>query len=283
MTNIDTAQGTTINISINDRWMFLYLYPPLSILVVHIGNDNSFSALLQNPTYYTDLIFSMASSYLIGFYLRKVYRNINKHFNWGKDQKKIVLKALKFGVLLPTALIVSIEMLYLMAIEIDILGSSIFYLELPLIVVFCLLYNLIYLFQYDNAYAKVINKDLTEKNIQKNNTVIDHFAVGSGLKKKVVNKEDIAYFLVDNKLTFLITFAGNRHLIEYPLKELKAKFSETDFFLLNRQILANRRSIVSYTRTETRRLEIKLNPALKDDVFVAKSNAKQFTDWMSLS
>ena len=34
---------------VNDKWIFLFIYPSVAILMVHVGNDNSFGELLKIP------------------------------------------------------------------------------------------------------------------------------------------------------------------------------------------------------------------------------------------
>ncbi|SMO91298.1 hypothetical protein SAMN06265379_11438 [Saccharicrinis carchari] len=58
---------------VNDRWMFIWVYPVLALLAVHIGNDNTFDQLLHIPSYYSDIAFALTCVYLTGWYFRVLF------------------------------------------------------------------------------------------------------------------------------------------------------------------------------------------------------------------
>ena len=63
---------------ISDSWMFFYVCPLLAILVVHIGNENSFAQLISIPSYYSDLVLAICCSYLLGLYVKYLVFWMNK-------------------------------------------------------------------------------------------------------------------------------------------------------------------------------------------------------------
>lgn len=256
---------------VNDKWMFLVLYPLLGLVIVHIGNDNTLLDLIVNYTYYLDVLFSIFSCYLVGLYLKYFYRSI--HSGIESQEKKIFRFIALKGIVFPSGAILLLEMIYLALIGVPILKSSIFYLELPLIIAFSCILNLIYLVMYSRVDSKVKFETGEE-------TLKENFAVGLGKRKKVLDSSEIAYFIIIDKLTFVVTFSAEKFLLDLTLKEIILKVPSDSFFQLNRQTLVNRKSVVGFSRTETRRLKVELIPDPDKEIFVAKQNAKLFTDWM---
>ena len=134
---------------VNDKWMFVFLYPLIAVLVVHTGNDNSFQKLLTIPSYYSDLLLAFLCTYAVGFYYRQLYRKLHQKFGWNTSFKKTWRYQLTWALLVPISTIIIIEIIYLVfLLNIPVSQSSVFYLELPLVSLFCILINLLYLALY---------------------------------------------------------------------------------------------------------------------------------------
>lgn len=130
--------------TVNDKWIFGLLYPVMAISIVHIGNDNSLSKLLTIPSYYSDLLLAFGCTFGVGFYFQWFFVRIDQRFDWENQLKQRLFHQAIWGIFIPTVFIICIELIYLLLIHVDLNESSIFYLELPLVVLFCLLINLIY-------------------------------------------------------------------------------------------------------------------------------------------
>jgi two-component system LytT family response regulator len=92
---------------------------------------------------------------------------------------------------------------------------------------------------------------------------------------------DIAYFFSENKLTFLVTRAGERCLVNEPLATLAADLATADFFRLNRTHLAHSSAIKSFTAVGHGRLSVQLVPRPATEVLVSQENAAAFRAWAS--
>jgi hypothetical protein len=272
------------NLSINDRWIFLFVYPVIAISVVHIGNDNHFSVLLRLPSYYTDLLLAFSLTYGFGLYFRKLFFWIDLKFDWHKMLRRRLAYHFGLGIVAPALIAMGIEILYLNLINISLKESSIFYLEFPVTILFCVLINLIYLLMFGHIHTKKTAEMLlttATENPQKQFT--ENFVAQAGSRAFTVSQNDVAYFVLFEKHTFLVTTDGKQYLYNSSLEKIGEIVSHTLFFQLNRQVLANRNSIKAFHQTETRRLLIELNPPFSTPVYVAKTKAAKFTAWLSQS
>ncbi|MEQ8242299.1 hypothetical protein, partial [Fulvivirga sp.] len=75
------------DIKINDRWIFIFIYPLFVIFVCHVGNDNSLSHLLTVPSYYTDLLLAVVCTYGAGFYWKILFARLDAKFDWYTNLK----------------------------------------------------------------------------------------------------------------------------------------------------------------------------------------------------
>ena len=249
---------------LNDTLVFIALCPIIAVLTVHIGNENTFWELLQIPSYYTDLLLSFILTFGTAYYLKRVtglFFNTT-HNMWSK--------LLLYGVLIPTVFIIGIECVYLVfLIDIPLEESSVFYLELPLVVIFCVLFVLVFLFLYSHKYTSS----------QQETTKSEGLLVYKGNQVFRLEQNDMAYAMSSGRNTFIVDKSGKQYLINTSLKRVEDKLSDR-FFRLNRRVICCREAIVSYEKEETRKLKIILDPPIDEDQFVSKTNASAFQNWL---
>ena len=262
---------------VNDKWIFLLVYPFIAVLTVHIGNDNSFQELLSLPSYYTDLLFALICTYTAGWYFRWLFFKLDRRFNWDTQLRQRLIFQFIYGLMIPIMAIISVEMIYLeFLLGLAVSQSSIFYLELPLIAIFCIIINLIYLMLYHRQHYFA-----TTGNIKKQSSYKNNFVVHAGIKSINIPENDVSYFIIQEKSTFVTTCGGRQYLYDDTLEQIRKDISPMKFFQLNRQIIAHRRSIVSYERTDTRKLSIELTPKVVKPVFVSKTKTSEFLHWLN--
>lgn len=267
---------------INDRWMFLGLYPLLALLVVYIGNDNSLAFLLRHPSHYSDLLLALICTYAIGGYLRYVHRRTHEEYLADEGQRAKLPIWILVGVLLPVTFAIGAELIYLSLLPgIRMAETSVFYLELPLAVLFVLLINLIYYLLYTRRHHQlVLGADAGSKEEERVPTYRRDFLVHGALKSKVIELEEVAYFVILEKSTYLVNKAGRTFPYEASLEQVVEATDPTIFFQANRQLLVRRAGVVGYKRTDTRRLELELQPASAEAHFVPKTKAADFIKWL---
>jgi DNA-binding LytR/AlgR family response regulator len=90
----------------------------------------------------------------------------------------------------------------------------------------------------------------------------------------------VAYFVVDDKQTRVVTHAGQRYEIDQPLAELEAALDTTGFFRVNRQYLVAAVAVTGFRPFVKGKLLVELAPPPSDHVIVSQENAAKFRDWL---
>ena len=106
------------------------------------------------------------------------------------------------------------------------------------------------------------------------------FLIKSGQSLMTIFDKDIAYFVSDRKLTFLVMRDGKRHIVENSLGELEKQLHPHDFFRLNRQVIARIGAIDSVHVHFHGKLRIQLKPPAQDEILVSRENARAFKRWL---
>lgn len=268
---------------VEDKWILLIIYPLIGVSFVHIGNDNTLKELLQIPTYYTDIMLSLALIYIVGFYIRWISGRFENRFDWISQFKYRIINQLIWGIVIPAAFIVFAEILYLIQLNIKLSESSIFYLELPVAIVILVLINLTYILLYYRKYSLTLKTQLSEQEKSSEFAKDKYLIARQGNQNIQVPYDSIAYFILKNKLTFLVTTESQHLLFDKSMKEVLEMLPRHQFYRLNRQLIAKRTSIIKCSPTKTRRLNIQLIPTPVEDVFLPKANVPQFMRWFSES
>lgn len=268
-------------LNINDKWLFIFVYPVLGISIVHIGNDNTLKELLLIPSYYTDIILALTVIYIVGFYIRYILLKLEKNFDWETQQQPRIKYHFFWGLLIPALFAVSLELVYLTLINIPIKSSSVFYLELPLIIVYLILINLTYYILYFRLHTSGLKSALIEQTTNNDLTHEKFLLAKKGNQFIQITYSSIAYFILKDKLTFLVTKDNRQYFFDKSIKEVMDVLPKNQFYRINRQLISSRSSIVKCIPTKTRRLKIELNPPSEEDIFLPKAKASLFMSWLN--
>lgn len=93
--------------------------------------------------------------------------------------------------------------------------------------------------------------------------------------------DEVAYFLVDDKLVEVVARDGRRLAIDRPLGELEAELPAAEFFRANRQYLVAARAVRGFKPFVKGKLLVDLAPAPAGDVIVSQDNAARFKAWLA--
>ncbi len=91
---------------------------------------------------------------------------------------------------------------------------------------------------------------------------------------------EIAYFCSRHEQTTLVTAAGARHLIDYPLEQVQDLLDPAQFFRVNRQVVAAAGAIHRIEVHFHGKLLLTLHPAAPDEVLVSREKASAFRAWL---
>lgn len=108
----------------------------------------------------------------------------------------------------------------------------------------------------------------------------NRFLIKMGNSFKSITAEEIAYFFVSNKTTYLMTFQKRKYSLDTPLDELDKVLDTKLFFRINRQMIININAIKEIHTFFNSRLLLHIEPHFEDDVLVTRSNIGRFKEWM---
>lgn len=106
------------------------------------------------------------------------------------------------------------------------------------------------------------------------------FLVKYGRKIKSIKAHEIAYFISEDKVVFIITYDKKKYAINHSLEQLEEMMDPDIFFRINRQYLIHidaTQNIYPYFKG---RLKIELTPHTDDEIVVSSHKAPLFKDWL---
>ncbi len=106
------------------------------------------------------------------------------------------------------------------------------------------------------------------------------FLVKTGQNMKIVSTSEVAYFLIDNQLVFLITKQNNRFLIEQTLDELEKRLDPKLFFRINRQMIISLDSVKTIHPYFNSRLKLDIIPDRESEILVSRMKVNDFKKWI---
>lgn len=108
----------------------------------------------------------------------------------------------------------------------------------------------------------------------------NRFLIKIGTKLVSIPVDQIAYFHAADKLVYVYTEQGQKHIIDHTLDEVARMLEPSAFFQLNRQFVANVRSIQSVHTYFNGKLKVELKPEFHEDVIVSRERAGDFKNWL---
>jgi two-component system LytT family response regulator len=92
--------------------------------------------------------------------------------------------------------------------------------------------------------------------------------------------QQIAYFMAEDKLVFVISTDNKKFNTDYSLDELENLLSPQDFFRINRQYIAHIQSIRNIHHYFNGKLKLSLHPEPVQEVIVSRERAALFKQWL---
>lgn len=100
---------------------------------------------------------------------------------------------------------------------------------------------------------------------------------------KSINVENIAYWVLDHGNVWITTQAGEKFSYDKPLDEIEQNLDPKIFFRLNRQFIANIKSVKSASIYDKNKLLVHLSPEAEKPAVVSRDKAGDFKRWMDFS
>jgi two-component system, LytTR family, response regulator LytT len=94
--------------------------------------------------------------------------------------------------------------------------------------------------------------------------------------------DDIAYFFLENKTCFMVDrLQGIKYLISKSLRDLTMALDPADFYRINKKYLVHIESIRKFKLCIAGRIEVELNPAPREKVFINQVRMQDFKRWVT--
>lgn len=106
------------------------------------------------------------------------------------------------------------------------------------------------------------------------------FLVKQGARLLSVETSEIAYFYIDNGLTFFKNHQGQKFVVDYKMDELDAFLAPDRFFRVNRALIVTHQAVTQMQPYYNHRLALTLLPALDKETIVSRERAHDFKVWM---
>lgn len=106
------------------------------------------------------------------------------------------------------------------------------------------------------------------------------FLIKSGTSMLVIPAGEIAYFYVENKITYLVGRNGKRHLTDHSLDELEELLDPQHFFRANRKFIVHIDTIESAASAFGGKLKLRLLQKTDEEIVVSRERASAFREWL---
>ncbi|NIJ52493.1 LytR/AlgR family response regulator transcription factor [Dyadobacter arcticus] len=108
----------------------------------------------------------------------------------------------------------------------------------------------------------------------------DRFLATAGSRIFTFKTLDIAYFIIEERATFLRLFDGRHFAMEYSLEKLSQMLDPADFFRINRTMLISFNAIRDIHVISAGKLKIDLNPTLTQETYISSERITEFKNWL---
>ncbi len=105
-------------------------------------------------------------------------------------------------------------------------------------------------------------------------------AIKLGDKISFVNMDDVAYFVADDRMTYVVQKSGKRQIVDYNIESLEMLLDPHVFFRVTRGCIASIGSIDKVSRHFNSRLKINLNPVYDKEILISRARSHEFVQWL---
>jgi DNA-binding LytR/AlgR family response regulator len=127
----------------------------------------------------------------------------------------------------------------------------------------------------------LLSREFIQNILEHSNTKYkNRFLVKVGDQLRHIECSDIAYFMFEDGLVMAVTKGKSSLPMDYSLDHLEQLLNPSDYFRLNRKIIARINSIAKIHSYFNGRLKIELIPTVDKDIIVSRERVGRFKEWM---
>jgi DNA-binding LytR/AlgR family response regulator len=101
-----------------------------------------------------------------------------------------------------------------------------------------------------------------------------------GQQIRIVEIKDVAYFYIDEKIVFSVSFGKDRYPMDLSLDQLEKQLDPERFFRINRGFIISLESIETMITYSKARIKIKLKPPCELESITSTDRSAEFRDWL---
>nr|WP_321454040.1 LytTR family DNA-binding domain-containing protein [uncultured Carboxylicivirga sp.] len=108
----------------------------------------------------------------------------------------------------------------------------------------------------------------------------ERFLVVKGHKHILLKAEDIAYFVVESRITTAVTFRDERFLLHVSLDKLEEELDNSLFYRANRSTIINIEAFDYFENYFNGKLMVKLKTKSIESITISRMKAPGFKEWL---
>lgn len=106
------------------------------------------------------------------------------------------------------------------------------------------------------------------------------FLVKNGLNIRAVKTSEIAYFFSEQKVSMLMTGAGQKFPVDYSLEEIEVMLNPNAFFRISRKFIVHIDAVKAIHPYFKGRLKVEVQPGMREAIVVSSDRTPTFKEWL---
>lgn len=253
-----------------------FMFLIIVFIVKSFLSKNIFVKILT-VRFYLDILYAFIVLIVIWETIKFISTKLDNRISWENNPKKRLIAQFSFTFL------TSLLLIYLLYVPYSLLLYTIPLIKIfsPAQIIAALVvvsfFNIYFGWQYLFKKVKekpVENETKVDKKTCSENTIMVH----SGGMYKLINYDNIATIFIDAKYVFLKTKDKLNFLVNKNLDYYEDMLPSESFFRINRQLIAHRNYIQSFTNIENRKIDV----FFLDDTHavISQKKASRFKKWV---
>ncbi|MEO0572869.1 MAG: LytTR family DNA-binding domain-containing protein [Bacteroidota bacterium] len=256
-------------------------------VILIVFTTMGFSLISEGPSVWEELSISSIYNTVFTFFmvvsswwgLKKIHQNLDRT---AVENGTNTITLLVITTLVLSGYAIIANWIYIELIWREKLINTHFYsMVLPLAILTFISWNLLYLNRFIFEFPNDFNggKHLTKED---GKLIVDKVIVSNGRRKLVFQISDIAFFGIENDVTFAFTFKGQQYLIENSLSELERKMGPDKFFRINRQYIVSKNAVIDFNPLTNQRIRVRFSAQQDSDLSaeISRYKSAKFKKWI---
>lgn len=274
-----------------DIWMRIIGSIFLAHFIKILGHSQSLWEMVMQPEYFLEVLTGALINFVVWSLVRWVSIRLDAHYDWLEAAMMRAFLQAALGFVVPV--LISFFTMYLFFIYVagdNIFNSSWLYVEYRVVLFYLAMMNCFYLAYY--FYQRFRQAEVALQKLQDqlvapqamastpvaSNTLV--IIATKGSRQVPVPVEEIAYCFLQDDIYYLKTYDDQQLMSNETLDELANLLPASQFFRINRQILANAKACASFRSIANGKLEVVLQPSMPEPATVSQKKAASFKNWL---